>query len=331
MISNTNATISHLVTLLTRPLAFVYAAQTVAQLELFLHANLASVVSTHQAISPFTLLLSPTHLPPTPIYAACLQAGIEWATWIRALGDKVLYVFITEGCLKLRIGETGEVVTLWEEDPSDYEVPMISKIRNRDAPMIQKLKGILDSARERTTQQLEQPISLPTLFSLPASADDDDECMSDSDSESTTSSSRFSEISSAESMTSVSSSGSISPPKKTSVYIPPAKAAKLAAALHSDSDSSIPSHRLSSLRSQRRSAPIPVAQNKPRTRYTYQGGETGVVTGGVMLGKSSASAKVASPLAATATREPLRKSSRKHTGTVMLGPDSVANWRRVRA
>ncbi|KAE9408322.1 hypothetical protein BT96DRAFT_1013414, partial [Gymnopus androsaceus JB14] len=71
MISNSNnATLSQLMTLLTRPLAFVYTIQTVAQLELFLHANFASIIPTQQPISPFTLLLSPTQLPPTPIYAA---------------------------------------------------------------------------------------------------------------------------------------------------------------------------------------------------------------------------------------------------------------------
>ncbi|KAE9391077.1 hypothetical protein BT96DRAFT_925531 [Gymnopus androsaceus JB14] len=324
MISTSNATLFQLMTLLTRPLALAYPVQTVAQLELFLHANFASIIPTQQPISPFTLLLSPTHLPPTPIYAACLQAGIEWAEWIRALGGKVMYVFVREGCLKLRIGETGDVVTLWEEDPTDNDIPMISKLRNRDTQMIEKLKGMLDSVRQ-------QPISLPTLFPLPAS-EDDDECMSDSDSESTASSSSSSCFSdaSAESMTSVSSSGSASSPKKTSVYVPPAKARLAAAVLKSDS---IPSHRLSSFslsHSQRRSSPVVIAPSKPRARYTYQGGETGVVTGGVMLGKA---APAAAPIRATttATREPLRRSPRKHSGTVMLGPDSVSNWRRVRA
>ncbi|KAE9408323.1 hypothetical protein BT96DRAFT_696535 [Gymnopus androsaceus JB14] len=244
-----------------------------------------------------------------------------------------MYVFVREGCLKLRIGETGDVVTLWEEDPSDTEIPMISKLRNRDTPIMEKLRGMLDSVRERAVQQ---PISLPTLFSLTTSEDDDD-CMSDSDSESTTSSSSsscFSDIS-AESMTSVSSSGSASSPKKTSVYVPPAKA-RLAAAAALESDS-IPSRRLSSFslsHSQRRSAPVVVAPSKPRTRYTYQGGETGVVTGGVMLGKAvpaASAAPVRATATATATREPLRRSPRKHTGAVMLGPDSVSNWRRARA
>ncbi|KAE9396168.1 hypothetical protein BT96DRAFT_922328 [Gymnopus androsaceus JB14] len=308
MISTSNATLFQLMTLLTRPLALAYPVQTVAQLELFLHANFASIIPTQQPISPFTLLLSPTHLPPTPIYAACLQAGIEWAEWIRALGGKVMYVFVREGCLKLRIGETGDVVTLWEEDPTDNDIPMISKLRNKDTPMIEKLKGMLDSVRQ-------QPISLPTLFSLPAS-EDDDECI------------RlplplppvaFSDAS-AESMTSVSSSGSASSPKKTSVYVPPAKARLAAAALESDS---IPSHRLSSFslsHSQRRSSPVVIAPSKPRARYTYQGGETGVVTGGVIWEGGS---RCCSRPCNYYWYSRASHRSRKHSGTVI--------WRRVRA
>ncbi|KAE9408328.1 hypothetical protein BT96DRAFT_1013417 [Gymnopus androsaceus JB14] len=218
---------------------------------------------------------------------------------------------------------TSPVVQCWKE--------MLQGVP--DTPMMEKLRGMLDSVRERAVQQL---ISLQTLFSLLASEDDDD-CMSDSDSESTTSSSSsncFSDIS-AESMTSVSSSGSASSPKKTSVYVPPAKA-RLAAAAALESDS-IPSHRLSSFslsHSQRRAAPVVVTPGKPRTRYTYQGGETGVVTGGVMLGKAvpaASTAPVHATETATAMREPLGRSPRKHTGAVMLGPDSVSNWRRVRA
>ncbi|KAJ3744070.1 hypothetical protein DFH05DRAFT_1398226 [Lentinula detonsa] len=306
---SSSATFSQLVSMLTRPLAMLYPAEAVAQLQVFLHANFNSMFSAQQSISPFTILLSPTSLPPTPIYAACLQAGIVWSDWIRALGNQVTYILVMDGSLTLRIGESGEPVTIWSEDP--IQVPAISKTaQGIDIPVSSKRPNTLHSARNlRASLEARSslPISLPTLLPLSGSSMDVDDSLSDSDSDSdsTVSSSRFSEASSAESMTSVSSSSS----------------------------PSIPSHRLLS-RSQRRLARIAVDKTKTSIcQYTYQGGQTGVMTGGVMLGKrtlkSSTLAKPA-PTDATSTRAPSRRSTRKRSETVILGPDTP-NWRRIRA
>ncbi|KAF9064196.1 hypothetical protein BDP27DRAFT_1450902 [Rhodocollybia butyracea] len=339
--SSESATLSQLVMLLTRPLAVVYPAQAIAQLQSFLHANLVCI---HQPVSPFTLLLSPACLPPTPIYAACLQAGIAWPEWIRALGNQVMYIFVMEGSLTLRIGEFGEPITLWSEDI--VQVPSISKTKTGVArPMLSKLRDML-AVRERASAAPESlPIALPTLISFPTQTDDDDTISeSDSDTESTTSSTGFSEASSDESMTSVSSTSS-SPisascdlptvPKKTSVYVPPCRMASAKGDSDVINTDSIPSHHLLS-RPQRRLAPVAVDKSKDSIcRYTYQGGQTGVMTGGVMLGKvepsSSAGAVRQVPTTTPApTRESLRRTSRKRAGAVMLGPDS-SNWRHVRA
>ncbi|KAF9064201.1 hypothetical protein BDP27DRAFT_1334001 [Rhodocollybia butyracea] len=340
--SSESATLSQLVTLLTRPLALVYPAQAVVQLQILLHTNLVCI---HHPISPFTLLLSPACLPPTPIYAACLQAGIAWPEWIRALGNQVMYIFVMEGGLTLRVGESGEPITLWSEDP--VQVPPISKTKTGvPRPILSKLRDML-AARERVSAALESsPIVLPILISFPTQTDDDDTISeSDSDTESTTSSTRFSEASSDESMTSVSSTSS-SPisapcdlpavqsvlPKKTSVYVPPSRMASA-----KDNSDFLKTNSISSVNllpcAQRRLAPVTVDKTKASVcRYTYQGGQTGVMTGGVMLGKVHPSSAVgqAPTVKPAPICAPLRRSPRKHAGAIMLGPDS-SNWRRVRA
>ncbi|KAJ3997147.1 hypothetical protein F5050DRAFT_1460610 [Lentinula boryana] len=342
---SSSATFSQLVSILTRPLAMLYPAEAVSQLQVFLHANFNSMFSAQQSISPFTILLSPTSLPPTPIYAACLQAGIVWSDWIRALGNQVTYILVMDGSLTLRIGESGEPVIVWSEDP--IQVPAISKTaQGIDIPVSLKRRSTLHSLRANLEARSSLPISLPTLLPLSGPSMDVDDSLSDSDSdsESTASSSRFSEASSAESMTSVSSSSSpvsaatdlpymaTTVSEKTSVYVPPHKLAVTSFSMDTDSES-IPSHRLLS-RSQRRLARIAVDKTKTSVcQYTYQGGQTGVMTGGVMLGKptlnSSTLAKPAST-DATSTRAPFRRSTRKRSETVMLGPDTP-NWRRIGA
>ncbi|KAJ4480102.1 hypothetical protein J3R30DRAFT_2578261 [Lentinula aciculospora] len=340
--SSASATFSQLVNMLTRPLAMLYSVEAVSQLQIFLHANFMSMIPAQQSISPFTILLSATTLPPTPIYAACLQAGIAWPEWIRSLGNQVIYILVMDGSLTVRIGESGESVTVWSEDP--IQVPAISKkAQGIDSLALSKLRTMLNSARERNASMEvpAQPILLPTLLSVSATSMDIDDESSDSDSESTSSSSRFSEAS-AESMTSVSSASSspisticdlplVNPStmatKKTSVYVPPAKLSAASSFMDSD-PGSIPSHRLLS-RSQRRLARVLVDKSKASVcQYKYQGGQTGVMTGGVMLGSKNYSTANLAP--ATKSRAPLRMTSKKRSDTVMLGPDS-SDWRRVRA
>ncbi|KAJ3893108.1 hypothetical protein GG344DRAFT_43905 [Lentinula edodes] len=323
--NSASITLYQLVAYLTRPLIELYPSQTMLQLQFFLHANLVSqfVASETSTLSPFTLFLTPVSLPPTPVYAACLQAGVAWPQWIRALGGNALYVCVMENSLKVRIGETGDVVTVWSTEPRDAPATStkIQTSNECESPMALKLRAMLDSVRTRSTSAdtPRKSIALPAscLSYTDVDANDSD---SESDTESTTSSSLFSETSSTDSMSSISSAAS-SPVSKTS---------------NLPVDSGLP-QRLS--RSQRRLARATVDKAKVDVcRYTYQGGQTLVMTGGVMLGgvkqpavittatKATKSYSNTTQLPQTVLTTATRPSATKKS-SAMLGSDSSRNWR----
>ncbi|KAJ4490762.1 hypothetical protein J3R30DRAFT_132903 [Lentinula aciculospora] len=284
-------TLYHLVAYLTRPLIELYPSQTVLQLQFFLHANLVSQFITPETslLSPFTLILSPATLPPTSVYAACLQAGVTWPQWIRALGGKALYVCLMENSLKVRVGEVGDAVTIWSAERTEAPVASTLKTQTetssdeRESPMSLKLQAMLDSVRTRSSPA--EKNQKPSL--LRSTTDDANDSESESDTESTTS--LFSETSSTESMSSVSSTTSSPvskipnlPVEKAAVYIP--RHRRTIAPAIAQSTETTPFNQLLS-RSQRRLARATVDKAKVDVcRYTYQGGQTLVMTGGVMLG-----------------------------------------------
>ncbi|EEB90195.1 hypothetical protein MPER_11629, partial [Moniliophthora perniciosa FA553] len=72
------------------------------------------------------------------------------------------------------------------------------------------------------------------------------------------------------------------------------------------------------------------------TRYMYEGGQTGVITGGVMLGSSSATLRKPRKPKTTAPDSPHRPAMRKRSGgraKILLGPDADSDddWRRRRS
>ncbi|KAF9074164.1 hypothetical protein BDP27DRAFT_221108 [Rhodocollybia butyracea] len=293
--TSTSTTLYQLVTYLTRPLINVYPPQTVLQLQIFLHANLASRFLAEACLSPFTLPLSSQSLPPTPIYAACLQSGVAWPEWIGAfkLGGKTLYICVMENNIKVRVGESGDAVAVWNDEPVD--IPAISKIKTQNqtqtgsdsrSPMASKLEALLASVRARNSpEEPKQSIVIPSLLATAChshqSSVDDDDSDSESDTESTTSS-FFSETSSTDSMTSVSSTTS-SPVQKSSSLTLDAKAPIYVPRMRLMAAESTPAHYLS--RSERRLTSATVDKSKADIcQYKYQGGQTSVMTGGVMLG-----------------------------------------------
>ncbi|KAE9399670.1 hypothetical protein BT96DRAFT_682374 [Gymnopus androsaceus JB14] len=345
--NSASTSLYQLVAYLTRPLVAVYPAQTVLQLQISLHGNLASQFLTETSLSPFTLLLSSASLPPTPIYAACLQSGVSWPQWIHALGGQTLYLCVMPNRLSVRVGEVGDAVTIWSEEP--IEVPAISRMKiqtqsqseNDESPIALKLKAMLDSARARSSsaEQSAKSIVPPTLLATTClsrqfSDDADDISDSESDTESTTSSSLFSDMSSTESMSSVSSTSS-----------PISKSADLPLIVEKPNNLiawrapvSIPQHPTQHLsRSQRRLAHAMVDKSKADVcQYKYQGGQTSVMTGGVMLGAvkpvATATKSRNSPASAASTTGSQRQAfpraaTKPRVAKVMLVLDSSNNWR----
>jgi hypothetical protein len=90
----------------------------------------------------------------------------------------------------------------------------------------------------------------------------------------------------------------------------------------------VPQHR----RSQRRMAHVAADKSKTDVcRYRYQGGQTSVMTGGVMLGAAKPVATTTKPrsnISASASAFGASITTLKpRTAKVMLGPDSSNNWR----
>ncbi|KAF5375763.1 hypothetical protein D9757_009007 [Collybiopsis confluens] len=311
---STSAALYHVVTYLTRPLTAVYPARTVMQLQMFLYNNLATQFLAETVLSPFTLVLTPTLLPPTPLYAACLQSGVEWPRWIHALGGQVLFVCVMEDTLKVRIGEVGDVVTVWSD-----ELVGVST-RTSGSPMAAKLQAMLDSVRARNCSA-DKSITVSSVLTSTTAADvgNDDDSESVSDTESTTSSSLFSETSSTSSISSTSSS----PVTKSSTLPSVEMAAASKAPVY------VPRHRRNTTfsnttqpqllsRSQRHLARTAVDSSKVDVcRYMYEGGQTSVMTGGVMLG--AVKPTNATPAASKPKTKPAAK--------VAKGPNSSQNWR----
>ncbi|KAJ3749922.1 hypothetical protein DFH05DRAFT_11743 [Lentinula detonsa] len=228
--NSASTTLYQLVTYLTCPLIEIYYAQTILQLQFFLHANLASQFLSPEtfSLSPFTLLLTPGCLPPTPVCAACLQAGIAWPQWIRALGGKALYVFVMDGNLKVRIGEVDDAVTFWFAEPLEPLAHPTSKMQTQissdedQSPMTLKLQATLDSVRSRSSPAAKPRksalLTSSSLFNSNRNAFND--LNSESDTDSTPSSSLFSKTSSIESMSSLSSTASSPVSKSSNLSLP---------------------------------------------------------------------------------------------------------------
>ncbi|KAJ8091754.1 hypothetical protein PM082_020989 [Marasmius tenuissimus] len=326
------ATLTQLIEYLTAPLHGSYPAATIMTTKALLQNHFSSLIVSG-ALAPFSMILSSCFLPPAPILAACVASGgtLTWLEWISLLsGGKNLLIFVMEGSLQARVGDEGELSTIWSAPPEEpSEVLPISKTamkkeqekeRAAVSPMAEKINALLDSVRTRREVSAPAPIRIPTLFSPTSSAEDDSDSESDTDS---TVSFNFS-TSGSDAETAISSPSS---PASTKADLPEPAAVE-------DDFKPITAHQLSA-RGQRR--PVIDRSRKEVTRYMYQGGQTGVITGGVMLGSGKSSkpaqpstpAKKAAP--APSNDQPRRFSPRQNNQrkkSVMLGPDNNDNWRR---
>ncbi|KAK7032424.1 hypothetical protein VNI00_013172 [Paramarasmius palmivorus] len=331
------ATVIALIEYLTGPLSKAqYSVATVSILRSTLFSHLAYLFATG-TLAPFTFILSPHTLPPAPILAACMSSGINWVDWMNLITDGKgnLLVFVMQGCIRVKDGQN-EAKSVWTDDGEALDggkVVGISKMslakedKDAQSPMANKLNELLASVRARRLSSGEQkPIQVPTLPQLTSTDDVDVDI--DSDSESTTSSNDSSvqfAFSDAESTSSVSSAASSPAPIKVDLpsdeeekpYVPPPAKYR-------------PPFRAQSQRPK-------VEQPKANvTRYMYQGGQTGVITGGVMLGAGASTPKKTWQPKNAKQDSPHRPAMRKRSAAndrVLLGPDadSDANWRRRRS
>ncbi|KAL1660093.1 hypothetical protein GGF50DRAFT_91523 [Schizophyllum commune] len=276
--------LTHALTFLTTPLLMVYPATTVLKLQLILQGNILShympafslTKPSKTTACPYDirLLLAPNQLPPTPILAACIAMGIDWPTWATLLGGEALEIIITEDCFAFRAA--GKLTIVWQASVG---------IAKRHTVAARKAVG--------ATTAKPNDIQMPTVTAISSAADVDAMEM-DVDTMAVSisrPSSRSSTTSSHASLSSFASSGNESATSAGSErapcmsdedmpYSPPKVAAR---------------HRSSSVAAMDvedqpyRPAPRRVVVDKTRQpqAYKYQGGETTVLTGGVMLGRPS--------------------------------------------
>lgn len=336
MMTTSSPALAALVSFLTRPLhlttAYIATSHTIISLQLMLYSNLSPLFSPSNSTNNFTLTLSHTTLPITAISAACVVHNIIWSAWMAILSPSGSDLVISISPNQITVSGSGFTQTIWSTQPTHSEVvPSISKIRQGLGAAKSKLQMTLESAKARRSSVLlaeSMGIQLPTLLCTPptpvaVSIDVDMDSQSsssdgsDSDDDSESGESTYSFASSHESFTSVESASS-SP-------------ASVKSSLPSLFRSARPQ-----IRTQRSQRGIPVdASQADVKKYLYQGGSTGVITGGVMLGASAAplAPRVPSAAARSSASAPYRpahmmqtRSTTKAARKVLLGPERD-NWR----
>ncbi|KAL1754337.1 hypothetical protein FB107DRAFT_249587 [Schizophyllum commune] len=275
--------LTHALTFLTTPLLMVYPATTVLKLQLILQGNILShympafslTKPSKTTACPYDirLLLAPNQLPPTPILAACIAMGIDWPTWATLLGGEALEIIITEDCFAFRAA--GKLTIVWQASVG---------IAKRHAVAARKAVGATAKPND---------IQMPTVTAISSAADVDAMEM-DVDTMAVSisrPSSRSSTTSSHASLSSFASSGNESATSAGSERAPcmsdedmPYSPPKVAARHRSPSVAAMDVEDQPYRPGPRR---VVVDKTRQPQAYKYQGGETTVLTGGVMLGRPS--------------------------------------------
>jgi hypothetical protein len=112
--------LTHAITFLTRPLLARYPELRTITFQRALEANLTPYYAASwipldpsKGSGRRCLTLSPGSVPPRPIYAACLEADINWKTWIPLLGGTEIDLFVDPGRVFVRVPRTGQTLTIW--------------------------------------------------------------------------------------------------------------------------------------------------------------------------------------------------------------------------
>jgi hypothetical protein len=290
---------------LTRPLTLVYAHETITSLQHILRTT----ISVAYPSPSFKLSLSSTALPPRPIYAACIATGIQWSEWFKLLGHRSFDLLIEpQSVLARYAGIKGQTVVVWRRSPppvmpqkhssfmfasEEPQIP-ISKFCQQQKQQFNRgrvIRGAVTSAMPRRTvaQQLlidsEKEVE-EELFSMVAnfrgiivSPTPTRENFKIPSLHSYSPSFCFPSSLCSPPVV-VSPVSSPEPPSSAESSRPSSRASTYS---FSDFDSeSVTSVSSSSTNSQ--PCVYVDATKKDVTRYSYQGGESNVLTGGVMLG-----------------------------------------------
>lgn len=300
--SNLKLTISNAIDYLTHPLLFHSSPTTILKLQLLLDTNLTAFYAPTWIINnPLSgsgrrcLTLSPTSLPPRPIYAACLAAGVNWFDWFPLLATTQFDFFVDPGCVSVRYGKKGlsPIVTVW----SDESITDLRLTTNKKKKTVaQELMEHDAEEDEELFAMLADEIAISTWITP---------IVSDSFPLSARSISPLSEISVSSFSSSSSSSSSSSYPSLPSSPITPPSALSSAPLPQ-------PVPYKMSRREQARRERIFVDSSK-REVTPYDGGKTTVLTGGVMLGG------------------PPKPPTRIRTSSSSSSKTSSDNWRSIRS
>ena len=330
--------ISQAINFLTRPLICSQEPDMIHSLQMILRSTLQAVYSAART-SRLVLSLSRSSLPPRPIYAACIASGLQWQEWFALLGSRDFDLVIKPHSVSVTyVGPNPRTVIVWSEPLSPvkrlplsrlnlqgFQVP-ISKLGQQSFMQASRkvtigstqtranntrtlAQQLLESDHEQEADELFAMISSKTAIISPtptrekffmdipmnafpsplSSPEVISPATSRPSSRSSTSSSSMSFFDT-ESMTSESSTSSddffsSTKPGNATTFVPTSPSRVFV-----DND------------------------KKDVTKYLYQGGVSTVLTGGVMLGGSSA----------TASNKNL---GAKHTTTNKIS--SAHSWRRT--
>jgi hypothetical protein len=295
--------VAHVVRFLTAKLATTYSPDTILKLQTALDANLSShYASSWYPNDPLrgsalrSITLSPSCLPPNPVWAACTTANVQWFDWMKTLGNTEFDLFVDPGCVALRLN--GQIYNIWSDslspsaaaaahakaddrhihagtplDAAPYRSrktlaqQLVEEDREDDELLFHLLNDKITSVPAWSTTPIFTQFSIPVRSTSPlSSTSEHSRCSSRS---SNASSSGFSHYS-GDTTSSRTSATSGSPPSSSS-------------SSSSAGANGQQQHSKQSRRERARQARIFIDTSKKEVT-PYDGGKTTVLTGGVMLG-----------------------------------------------
>ncbi|PPQ90413.1 hypothetical protein CVT25_014931 [Psilocybe cyanescens] len=154
--------VAHTVTFLTTKLAASYAPSTLLKLQMVLEANLTahygpSWIPTDpiRGSGRRCMTLSPTCLPPRPVWSACAATNVQWFDWIALLGNSEFDLFVDPGCVAIRC--QNKIVNVWSDKKTEQVAPFSDPVFSE--PMIKaSIRPIVAPRKTFAQQVLEEDI-----------------------------------------------------------------------------------------------------------------------------------------------------------------------------